>query len=222
MMFLTRRAMGASSVALLAGCATGTATETATTAPARDPAAIGAWGVDLGARDLNVKPGDDFFRYAQGTWMANTQIPADRTRWGTFDILREKADNDARVIIEASSLTKSVWLQSGVFGRKEFKAVGGAKGVGATFNTADKAVYEINLAGAVDVSQTTLPASGAFAGAVTKVAKVMLPAQISRKPNDAKGRAVLPSGACANRRANMGNNKLANRYPSILQASNRR
>ena len=104
MMFLTRRAMGASSVALLAGCATGTATETAETAPTRAPAAIGAWGVDLTARDLNVKPGDDFFRYAQGTWMANTQIPADRTRWGTFDILREKADNDARVIIEEVAL----------------------------------------------------------------------------------------------------------------------
>ena len=103
MMFLTRRAMGASSVALLAGCATG-ATAPTETAPARDPAAIGAWGVDLGARDLNVKPGDDFFRHANGTWMTNTQIPADRTRWGTFDILREKADNDARVIIEEVAL----------------------------------------------------------------------------------------------------------------------
>jgi putative endopeptidase len=104
MMFLTRRAMGASSVALLAGCATGTVTETAETAPTRAPAAIGAWGVDLAARDTNVKPGDDFFRYANGTWMTNTQIPADRTRWGTFDILREKADNDARVIIEEVAL----------------------------------------------------------------------------------------------------------------------
>ncbi|MGQ0533377.1 MAG: M13 family metallopeptidase [Caulobacteraceae bacterium] len=100
MMMLTRRAIGASSVAVLAGCATGAApTDDAPAAP-RAPAAIGAWGVDLTARDLNVKPGDDFFRYANGTWMANTQIPADRTRWGTFDILREKADQDARVIIE--------------------------------------------------------------------------------------------------------------------------
>jgi putative endopeptidase len=95
--------MGASSLALLAGCATA-ATEATTATPARAPAAIGAWGVDLAARDLNVKPGDDFARYAQGTWMANTQIPADRTRWGTFDILREKADRDARTIIEEVAL----------------------------------------------------------------------------------------------------------------------
>lgn len=104
MMFLTRRAMGASSVALLAGCATGAATTTEPTTTARPPAAIGAWGVDLAARDTSVKPGDDFFKYANGTWLANTQIPADRTRWGTFDILREKADNDARVIIEEVAL----------------------------------------------------------------------------------------------------------------------
>ncbi len=103
MMMLTRRAMGASSVALLAGCATGAATTEEAAAP-RGQAAIGAWGVDLTARDLNVKPGDDFFRYANGTWLANTQIPADRTRWGTFDILREKADQDARVIIEEVAL----------------------------------------------------------------------------------------------------------------------
>ena len=102
MMMLTRRAVGASSLALLAGCATGTATSTTTTA--REPAAIGAWGVDLAARDLNVKPGDDFFRYTNGTWLANTPIPADRSRWGSFDMLREKSDNDQRVIIEEVAL----------------------------------------------------------------------------------------------------------------------
>ncbi|MBL8531185.1 MAG: M13 family metallopeptidase [Hyphomonadaceae bacterium] len=97
---MTRRAMGASTVALLAGCATRTA---APEAP-RAPAAIGAFGIDLAARDLSVRPGDDFFRYANGVWLANTEIPADRTRWGTFDILREKSDNDQRVIIEEVAL----------------------------------------------------------------------------------------------------------------------
>ena len=102
MLMLTRRTMGASSLALLAGCATGATSSTTTTA--RAPAAIGAWGVDLAARDLNVQPGNDFFRYANGTWLANTPIPADRTRWGTFDMLREKSDTDQRVIIEEVAL----------------------------------------------------------------------------------------------------------------------
>ena len=42
-------------------------------------------------RDPSVKPGDDFYRYAIGHWMATNQIPADRTVWGTFSEL------DARI-----------------------------------------------------------------------------------------------------------------------------
>jgi len=103
MIVMSRRAMGASTLALLAGCATGSATEEVV-APARAPAAIGSFGVDLAGRDTSVAPGDDFFRYANGTWHANTEIPADRTRWGTFDILRDKADRDVRTIIEEVAL----------------------------------------------------------------------------------------------------------------------
>jgi putative endopeptidase len=101
-MMMTRRAIGASSLALLAGCATGSSTTSS--GGARGAPAIGSFGVDLAARDLNVKPGDNFFRYANGTWLANTEIPADRTRWGTFDMLREKSDTDQRVIIEEVAL----------------------------------------------------------------------------------------------------------------------
>ncbi|WP_395645916.1 M13 family metallopeptidase [Terricaulis sp.] len=100
MISLTRRTMGASTLALLAGCASGRPEPEPTPAPARPAPAIGSFGVDLGARDMNVKPGDDFFRYANGTWLANNQIPPDRTRWGTFDILRDKSDRDSRAIIE--------------------------------------------------------------------------------------------------------------------------
>jgi putative endopeptidase len=38
----------------------------------------GAWGFDLTAMDLSVKPGDDFNRYASGAWLARTEIPADK------------------------------------------------------------------------------------------------------------------------------------------------
>jgi putative endopeptidase len=103
MIMFTRRAMGASTLALLGACATGAQTAT-TTAPTRAAPAIGSFGFDLAGRDLAVDPGDDFFRYANGTWLANTPVPADRTRWGTFDILREKADTDMRVIIEEVAL----------------------------------------------------------------------------------------------------------------------
>ncbi|MDX2238052.1 MAG: M13 family metallopeptidase [Hyphomonadaceae bacterium] len=101
MINLTRRAMAASSLALIAGCAT--RAPEAPPAPAAAPRprpTIGSFGIDLDARDLSVDPGDDFFRYASGTWLRNTPIPEDRTRWGAFEILRDKADRDVRVIVE--------------------------------------------------------------------------------------------------------------------------
>jgi putative endopeptidase len=47
-------------------------------------AAIGDFGIDLAARDLNTKPGDDFERYASGKWIDTAQIPADRPQTGSF------------------------------------------------------------------------------------------------------------------------------------------
>jgi putative endopeptidase len=40
-------------------------------------------GIDVDGMDRRVKPGDDFYAYANGTWLAKTEIPADRATWGT-------------------------------------------------------------------------------------------------------------------------------------------
>ena len=63
-------------------------------------AAIGAWGVDLTAMDRSIAPGDDFFRHTGGTWMKNTQIPPDRSRWGSFNLLAAKSETDVRAVLE--------------------------------------------------------------------------------------------------------------------------
>ena len=62
--------------------------------------AFGAWGFDLAALDKSVQPGDDFFRYANGSWIKNTAVPADRSRWGTFDALIAKAETDLKSIVD--------------------------------------------------------------------------------------------------------------------------
>lgn len=41
-------------------------------------------GLDLAAMDKSVKPGDDFYGYANGNWQKNTEIPADRSNVGSF------------------------------------------------------------------------------------------------------------------------------------------
>ncbi len=56
-------------------------------------------GINLEYMDTSVKPSDDFFRYVNGKWLDKTDIPADRTRWGSFDELRKKTDDDMKVIL---------------------------------------------------------------------------------------------------------------------------
>ena len=48
----------------------------------------GTWGVDLGAMDRGVKPGDDFFMYVNGSWYKTAVIPPDRSSTGSFQDLR--------------------------------------------------------------------------------------------------------------------------------------
>ena len=77
--------------------------------------AIGTWGFDLTAMDRSIAPGDDFFRYVSGTWAKTTKIPPDRSRWGSFDILVAKSEEDVRAVIEAAA---SGSLASGSVARK--------------------------------------------------------------------------------------------------------
>ena len=50
--------------------------------------------------DSAVPPQEDFFRYVNGSWLKNFQIPEDRSGYGTFTILREKSESQVRQIIE--------------------------------------------------------------------------------------------------------------------------
>ncbi|MDP2089813.1 MAG: M13 family metallopeptidase [Flavobacteriaceae bacterium] len=57
-------------------------------------------GINLDYLDTSVKPGQDFFRFVNGKWLDNNAIPDDRTRWGSFDELREKTDKDVQAILD--------------------------------------------------------------------------------------------------------------------------
>ena len=67
---------------------------------------IGDFGVDLTARDLTVKPGDDFEKYASGSWIKATEIPADRPSTGSFYNLREDVVKNVNGLITGSKTTK--------------------------------------------------------------------------------------------------------------------
>lgn len=64
-------------------------------------------GIDLSLMDTSVSPKNDFFNFVNGTWLKNTEIPADRTRWGSFDELRKKTDEDALAILAEAAKNPS-------------------------------------------------------------------------------------------------------------------
>ena len=60
-------------------------------------------GIDVSLMDKSVRPQDDFFNFVNGDWLKKTEIPSDRTRWGSFDELRQNTDNDALSILKDAS-----------------------------------------------------------------------------------------------------------------------
>src|SRR5437763_12581994 len=61
----------------------------------------GTWGFDLSGADTNAKPGDDFFRYANGTWLDKTQIPPDKSAYSMRIIMTDFTEQRLREILEA-------------------------------------------------------------------------------------------------------------------------
>lgn len=60
-------------------------------------------GVDLSFIDTTVKPGDNFFQYANGAWLKRTEIPATEATWGAFNELYEQNLNKLRDIAESAT-----------------------------------------------------------------------------------------------------------------------
>ncbi|MFW5662161.1 MAG: M13 family metallopeptidase [Bacteroidota bacterium] len=59
--------------------------------------------IDRNNMDLSVKPGDDFFRYANGKWMAENSIPDEYSRYGSFDILNEQNEEKLKTLLQQAS-----------------------------------------------------------------------------------------------------------------------
>ena len=90
--FHARLLLGAAALAL-------TGTALAQTAPAKGPR-YGSFGVDLTAQDASVKPGDDFWTFANGAWDKRTAIAPDRTSAGVSVVLVDEAELQVRQILD--------------------------------------------------------------------------------------------------------------------------
>jgi predicted metalloendopeptidase len=77
------------------------------TALAAAPTEESAAGLDFSAIDRSVAPGDDFFRYANGAWLATTAIPPDRSAWGNGEIAVERTRKRIAELIQSATNTAS-------------------------------------------------------------------------------------------------------------------
>jgi len=75
------------------------AAQDATTAPPTMD--FGSWGINPASVDPAVDPGDDFFAYVNGKWVRENPMPAEYSRFGSFDILGEKSTSDVKALVDA-------------------------------------------------------------------------------------------------------------------------
>ena len=91
----------AAAVALLQACPA-LAAEDLSKAPR-----LGTWGFDLSGRDPTVTPGQDFYEYANGTYLKSLEIPADRSRFGAFDSLNELSQKRMHAVLDKAAADKA-------------------------------------------------------------------------------------------------------------------
>lgn len=102
-------ALGASALALAFTAPAAAQTTPAATPAVAAPAAaavplptmeFGKWGFDPAAIDRSVDPGDDFFAFANKKWLAANPLPAEFSRFGSFNLLAEKSTADVKALVD--------------------------------------------------------------------------------------------------------------------------
>lgn len=60
------------------------------------------WGFDTKAMDKRVRPQDDFYHYANGSWIKSAKIPPEESRWGSFITLRVETEKQLKKLVETT------------------------------------------------------------------------------------------------------------------------
>lgn len=88
----------------LSSCGTPKSVTTQVTTPTKqseEAVVIIDQGLKLENMDKSVRPQDDFYNFVNGTWMKTAKIPADKSRWGSFNELAEDTDNNSMAILNS-------------------------------------------------------------------------------------------------------------------------
>jgi putative endopeptidase len=103
---------GALAVAIATGSIAQTApapakADAAASVPAKGKPQFGSFGFDEPGMDRSVAPGDNFYAFANGTWARTTQIPADKSNYGAFNLLADLSEARTRTILDGVARDQS-------------------------------------------------------------------------------------------------------------------
>ena len=89
--------------------------EASSAAVATPTMSFGTWGFDPETLSPSIDPGDDFFAYANQKWLDANPLPPEYSRFGAFNLLREKSTSDVKTLVDelvardAASLSAELW-----------------------------------------------------------------------------------------------------------------
>lgn len=102
-MIIRKTTLVAASVAVVLGLSGCTQTANENNAQTQAPVKALSSGIEMANMDVSVKPQNDFYRFVNGNWLKNTEIPADKSNYGSFTQLYDDAQIKLREIIERTS-----------------------------------------------------------------------------------------------------------------------
>ena len=105
---LLRKSLGSLVLAAVVGCAQ---TEGPVTDASNSATGAGATpevlksGFDVSDFSTSVRAQDDFFEFVNAEWIASNEIPADRSRYGVFNVVYDRTELQVKDLIEAAAQT---------------------------------------------------------------------------------------------------------------------
>ncbi len=104
---MKRMLVSALCAVFIAACGSGEQDTQTGAAPAVDapqaPKPVLGLGFDVANMNQDTRPQDDFYRYVSGSWLDRTEIPADKSNYGSFTQLGDDSEKAVRAIIEESA-----------------------------------------------------------------------------------------------------------------------
>lgn len=65
-------------------------------------------GIDRAGFNTSVRPQDDLYEYVNGNWLTTTEIPAEKSRYGTFLVMADQSEEDVRMLIDEIAVREDV------------------------------------------------------------------------------------------------------------------